>query len=350
MTYPGKEILSQIKITPLLDTLRLEDIDDSIYFSAQYSGYISNSRMGLINPAQGGDPKTYFEGLTKHNKYSGSLAFGSAVHELVLQPENFFLCEDVAAPTAKVGLMADLLWHLAKLKKGELPMDEEIRNAAVTVDYYKGLPTQNQMTKVKEALRPYFKERFKFESESTDERTPIFLDEKSRDRLQEVIDSLNKNKEVQKLLHPKDLIGSDLPSANEKTILLDILVTMPDGAEEVFKLKAKLDNYTIDPMDNVITVNDVKTTGKMCAAFGDAVKTFHYYREIAFYSWLLSLCAKKFFNLENPKCKGNFLVVETIPSYWSTVVEMKPSWYIAGIKEFMTLLKYIAYFKVYGYE
>ena len=42
--------LSDITITPLLDTLRLEDISDEVYFSEKYSNYISNSRLSLINP------------------------------------------------------------------------------------------------------------------------------------------------------------------------------------------------------------------------------------------------------------------------------------------------------------
>ena len=50
------DLLQQIKITPLLDTLRLENISDASYFGEHYSDYISNSRMGLINPAQGGTP------------------------------------------------------------------------------------------------------------------------------------------------------------------------------------------------------------------------------------------------------------------------------------------------------
>ena len=342
------EELSKIKITPLIDTLKLEDIDDSIYFSKQYADYISNSRMSLINPAQGGSPKTFFEGLIKNAKFSSSLAFGSAVHELTLQPESFFLCEDVAAPTAKVGLMADLVWSMSK--NGELPLDEVLRDAAVKVDYYKGLPTQNQMMKVKDAIRPYFKARYKFEQDSTDPRTPIYLDEKSRDRLQEVMDSLNNNEAIQKLLHPVGLLDEELPHANEKTILMDIECTV--GEEKVIlKLKAKLDNYTIDKLNNTIIVNDVKTTGKLCSEFTNAVKSFHYYREIAFYSWLLSLCSKKFYEFEvPPKIEGNFLVVETIPSYWSTVVPMKSNWFISGIKEFTTLLKMIAYYKVVGYE
>ena len=65
-----------IKITPLLDTLHLEKIDDSEYFSEKYSNYISNSRLSLINPEQDNDPKAFFEGLGKHNKYSNALTLG----------------------------------------------------------------------------------------------------------------------------------------------------------------------------------------------------------------------------------------------------------------------------------
>ena len=52
-----------IKITPLLDTLHLEKIDDSIYFSKKYSNYISNSRLSLINPEQDGSPEKFFSGF-----------------------------------------------------------------------------------------------------------------------------------------------------------------------------------------------------------------------------------------------------------------------------------------------
>jgi len=342
------EILDGIKITPLMDTLRLENISDASYFGEQYSDFISNSRMGLINPAQGGTPEAYFQGLSKNAKFTTSLAFGTAVHELSLQPESFFLCEDVAAPTAKVGLMADWLWKCSK--DGELPDDNEIREAAIKVDYYKGIPSPQQLKKVKEAIKPYFKARYKFEQDSTDERSPIYFDDKNRDRLREVIKSLNENKDIQALLHPEDLVGGFLPSENERTILLDVLAEVPGSEPVTLRLKAKLDNFTIDQVSKTITVNDVKTTGKLLTEFDSAVKTYHYYRELAFYAWLLSLCAKKFYNIDNPTIKGNFLVVETIPAYWSSVVAMKPKWFVAGIKEFQTLLKMIAYYTVNGYE
>lgn len=47
--------LEEIKLEPILDTLRIEKIDDNIYFTSPvYKNRISNSRLGLLNPNQGG--------------------------------------------------------------------------------------------------------------------------------------------------------------------------------------------------------------------------------------------------------------------------------------------------------
>lgn len=67
--------LKSIKLTPLLDTLRLQKIDDAIYFSEKYSGYVSNSRLGLLNPQQGGSPEDFFAGF-KSIGYAPALEMG----------------------------------------------------------------------------------------------------------------------------------------------------------------------------------------------------------------------------------------------------------------------------------
>ena len=71
-----EKYLDSIEIIPLMDTLRLQKIDDAEYFSEKFSGYISNSRFSLLNPYQDNDPEAFFEGLGKHNKYSDALIFG----------------------------------------------------------------------------------------------------------------------------------------------------------------------------------------------------------------------------------------------------------------------------------
>ena len=63
-----------IKLRPLLDTIKLLDISDEEYFGSNYRDYISNSRLKLINPDQGGSPELYKQGLG--SSISDSLYFG----------------------------------------------------------------------------------------------------------------------------------------------------------------------------------------------------------------------------------------------------------------------------------
>ena len=67
--------LGDIKLTPLLDTLRLQKISDEVYFSKKYNHYISNSRLSLLNPKQEGSPEKFFEGF-KDQGYVSAFELG----------------------------------------------------------------------------------------------------------------------------------------------------------------------------------------------------------------------------------------------------------------------------------
>lgn len=326
---------SKIKITPLLDTLRLETISDAEYFSAKYSNYISNSRLGLINPEQDGTPEKFFNG--GFNAFSDSLVFGSAVHELVLQPDNFFLCESVNRPTAKVGYIADYTYD----PSGMIPTEEKFQEALDKYDYFKGNPPEKKRLEVKNQCLNYWRNRALFERSNKDPRIPIYLDEKSRVRLQGCLNSINDNDRIQELLKPKSFIG-DVITANEQTILLDIQVEVEEYEPFVLKLKSKLDNFTIDGC--MVTVNDVKTTSTYVDDFKKSLDYFRYYREMGMYSWLLSLCAQKFYNIKVPKIKSNFLVVRTVDPFPSIVYPMNTKLFRKGFKEFVLLTKLVAYY------
>ena len=97
--------LNKIKLTFLTDSVRREKMSDERYFSEEFSNYISNSRLKLINPDQEGSPELYEKGL--QGESTTSLNIGSSVHELVLQPENFELGPDLNKPTAKLGMVID---------------------------------------------------------------------------------------------------------------------------------------------------------------------------------------------------------------------------------------------------
>lgn len=337
--------LNEIKLKPLLNTLKLEDIDDSVYFSKRYSGYVSNSRLSLINPKQGGTPEKYFEGLSNNKIYSDSLIFGSAVHELVLQPESFELIDTVNRPTAKCGFIADLVYK----SKSVDPSDDVLLEASKEINYYKGDLSDNQLETLRNKILPYLKSRQTFELSNKGTKTPIYLDQKSRDRLASCLASLQNNNKIVDLLHPKDILGEDLLSKNERTILLDLEASAPDHDPIIIKLKSKLDNFTIDKDQNIITVNDVKTTGKRVNEFNNAIEDYHYYREMGMYSYLLSLCANKYWDMKSPTIKSNFLVVSTIPKFYTKVVPMTKKLFYKGFNEFSALVKLVAYYLFKGY-
>lgn len=337
-----KESLKEIEIVPLIDTLRLQKIDDDVYFSKKYEGYISNSRLSLINPGQDNDPKAFFEGLSKHNTYSDSLTFGSAVHELILQPEYFHVCDAVERPTSKAGFMSDILYSTFK-RNGEYT-DDDIIAASNEVNYYKDKMNPDRIQALRDKCDPYFKQRLEYEK--TDySGTPIYLNAKSRERVCRCVDSLKKDKHIQELLHPKGLINDPI-SENEQAILLDVQVTIKESF--ILRIKAKLDNYTIDQDTNIVTVNDVKTVG--ISDFNANFNRFHYYRELAIYSWLISLAAKKYYNMDDCTIKSNCLVVSTIPNFYTSVYPLKKIDFYKGWEEFKYLLRLVAYYYNEGYR
>lgn len=338
--------LDNIEIIPLIETLSIQKISDEKYFSNKYSNYISNSRLSLINPLQDNNPVSFFEGFNG-NSYNDSLLLGSSVHQLVLQPESFILADCVDRPTAKLGFVADELYPF--YLQNSLT-EYNIVNVSNKVGYYKDKLNSDRINFILESCSQYWSNREKFEKTLVDKKaTPIYLDNKSRERVLGCIDSLKKNSYISSLLSPGRVCLPPI-SENEQAILLDIEVRVPGYNPFVLKLKAKVDHYSIDSILNTIIVNDIKTIGKVLSEFSNNFERFHYYRELAIYSWLLSLVAYKFHNLKNCKIQSNCLVVSTISSYYSKVYTVTRKDFIKGWNEFKYLMRLVAHYYSNGYR
>ena len=322
-------------ITPLLDTLRLQKIDDEEYFSEKYSNYISNSRLGLINPDQGGSPERFFTGFKP--MYSAAFDLGTGVHCCTLQSDLFTICEKVDKPTAKVGALADRLYSTYKTR--EITTEDIIKEATI-IDYYGGNLNTAKIKAVLEKCEPYWRDRKQFEEHYKEDKTLLYFDPKSRHTVQSCVKALASNKKIQDLLHPTGLIEDPI-SDTEQAILLDVQVESDKGNFKL-RLKSKLDHFSIDRDTNTVTVNDVKTIGKIVSEMSSNIEKFHYNRELAMYSWLLSLCAEKYYGLEKPTIKGNYLVVSTIPAYYTKVIPMTKGMFKEGWNEFRRLLRLVA--------
>ncbi|KAA6361331.1 MAG: hypothetical protein EZS28_043143 [Streblomastix strix] len=254
---------NEIKIRPP-NKVRIVDITDKDYFSKSYSQYISNSKLSLLNPEEGGGPDKFKSGLGDNKIYSNALEFGSAVHQLVLQPGEFYLVDAVDKPTGKLSFMVDYLLE------NELSLNEKnITKAACAIGYFKGMLNAEKIEEVREKIRPFYNYIVDDVKEISYIKEPVYLSSYDRYRCQACLDSVKKHPAMQRLLYP-----SDAGTFNEATLLAEIEVLVPDEEVVTLKFKGKLDNYTVNH-DKVI-LNDLKTTGK---AIPDFVKSFQKYHQ-----------------------------------------------------------------------
>lgn len=321
-----------ILIKPILESFRWEDIPDEEYFSEKYSDCISNSRLSLINPDQGGSPEKY---IANEHKVSDSFLLGSAVHAEILQPGEFNIIGGVNRPTAKLGLMADELFdcypHMTP---------DDIVEASNKINYYKGKMDDKKCQFVYDNCLSYWKCRVE---QYSDVPNAMFLDDNTMNKYQACITSVQNNTQIQALLEP-DGIFEDPEIGNEVAFFIIFLATDTETGQCVeLPFKAKLDNYTI--VDGVVTLNDLKTTGHWLSKFPDSFEQYHYYRQMGAYSWLLKLYAeKKKVNIES--FNANMLLVSTVPDYYSGVFRVKASDIQRGFNEFKYLLKLVAKLKM----
>ena len=324
----------EIEIIP--DSIQYIPMDDDRYFSKEFSNCISNSKLTLINPDQGGSKEKYLKGLGK--SCSDSLVFGSAVHELVLQPDDFYLEDNVDRPTSKLGYVAEYLYKICKREKciPEDLKDSHIEEACLHVNDYANSLNEQRLHKVKEDCMPYLRGRYDLEGSKI---TPIFLSKKGRDKCLKCVDKIHDNPQISGLLNPEGCI-----SLNEGALFIDFKATDTEtGKSIILRVKGKLDNFTIDEGSEELVLNDLKTTGHLLKEFAGSFNKFHYSRQMAIYILMLIAYAKKYHNIHKPKkVTANMLVVSTVPDYYSGVYKVSREQIEEGFREFIKLLKLAA--------
>jgi len=338
--------MAQIKIKP--ESIQLIRLSDEQYFSDKYSDYISNSKLGLINPAQDGSIEKFNIGFI--NTYTDSFALGTAVHCSLLQPNDFFISK-LDKTTGKLG---EFVHAILKLRDKGYKIQDAINEAKVEADYYKNtLTITRQRTAIKKALGYYLARRHTQEFEENKEI--IYLSATMKAKHELCMEAISKNKAINKLLYPQGIF-EPISFFNEYAILCEIEVELDNGNVHLVKLKAKLDNFTVDHDLKVITLNDLKTTGKPAKFFmggnitdiledgtkkiiwlNGSFQKYHYYRQLGMYLWLLNAAMV---NLHGPgySLEANILLVETIPNFNTRVCKVNGNYINRGKEEFKELL------------
>lgn len=281
--------MAEITIVP--GSMQLIKMTDAEYFSAKYKDYISNSKLGTINPDEGGSPEKYEAG-TK-SAYSESFELGSAIHAMILQPDYYHIA-NINKPTGKLGLFAEEVYQLRQRK---LTIEEATNQASINADYYANkFSSARFKTAVKGSLSFYLK-RMKFEGELN--KQALFLSAPMQYKFDQCMLGIAENPKIMDTLYPKGLL-TDAEYYNEYAILCEVdYIDDKTGVITRLKLKAKLDNFTIDHETSTVTLNDLKSTGKPVSYFmGNDVRVtmesgsssiewydgsfqkYHYYRQM----------------------------------------------------------------------
>lgn len=335
---------SDFQVIPVINSARRADISDEVYFGPKYAKYISNSKMSNICKAQGGSMEKYY-GPSEHLDTS-SLALGTAVHCCTLQPEDFTLAPKCNKPSAKLGKACER--YVMYLKQG-LSETESATKASIDANYY-----VNQLEKhigvVIEAGNKFY------ESTKDYDDSVITLDDRSWETANKCIENLKADSTIQKKLRPEDSFMEALPSFNEDTLFLDFIIIYQGKLCTTLHIKGKLDNWTINEDEKILTLNDLKTTGHPVAWFCNkeygSLYKYHYLRQLALYKIMLeSLCAQKYgYNRNQWKFYSNILAVQTIEDCNTRCIYISDKQIQEGEKELMECLKTIGYYEIFGHE
>lgn len=268
--------VTNVKLYMVQNSVRSLDISDEEYFSSKYGKYVSNSKLKYLNEAQGGNPESFFGDMKF--EYSPSLELGSAVHELVLQPDDFVLGPKIGLPKAKLGAAAK--FAVARYLKGGIGIRDAVVFGCKRANYY-----VNQIDKhVDDVFDAAKKLYIAVKSHPKTKKEIIWLDDAMHDKCEACVAAIKKNKMIQASLNPINTFGA-APSYNELALFVDFVV-MIDEIVFSIPVKLKLDGLSVDEETKTIWITDLKTTSGIVNTFmneGDHFDSFHYARQMALY-------------------------------------------------------------------
>lgn len=320
-------------------------MSDEEYFSDKYKNYLSNSKLGLLHPGEGGSLEKFQQGFK--SDYSDSYELGSAVHCMLLQPDDFVI-SDIRKPSAKLGIFAE---NVFKLRQRGYKIVDAIKESSITCNYYsKGFSEKRIKAAITGSLDFYLK---RMKVVETDGPQVLYLSESLFEKYSSCMTSIAMGNEIPKYLYPEGLLQNP-ETFNEYAILCELKVTTDEGEIYILPIKGKIDNFTIDDEQEVITLNDLKTTGKKIDYFmgnyvydkdgtknwyNGSFQKYHYYRQMGLYFWLLQAALiNKDEKYKNYTLKANMLVVETVLDFSARVFPVGGRQITEGLQEFKNIV------------
>lgn len=310
---------------------------------------ISNSKLGLINRKQGGSPLKYILGFDEKDSYRKALETGTNIHLAILEPKRYVV-SDTMKPSGKIAPVVERIFH--HRDKG-LSILDSIEKACQEVNYGQSYKPETRLKNVIEGGLLYY----------------VFLRTKDNkvcmaadvyESVTKAVNSIQANAEAMYCLNPPE---RDVFNENAYFQTVTVTITNPmlglDTDVELM-LKCKIDNWSIDRVNKIVTLNDLKSTSSPIDLFDGYLEEFphpryimgsfqkwRYYRQMAMYLDILRHNVEKMVGL-GFTFEVNMIVVETRHPYQSRVFKVCDQTLEYGRKEYKELLKDAAYVSLFG--
>ena len=229
---------------------------------------------------------------------------------------------------------------IIKLRNDGKSIYESIKIATEKVSYFKGKLTKENLRKIiTSSFKYYMYIKTHPDKYDSNNKELIYLDSYNRYRAFECIKSIRKSKEAMQILKPYGLLEA-AKTYNEDTLICDIIVNL-DGEDIKIPVKCKIDNWTLDLEQKILTLNDLKTTSKTTDTFKQSFYKYHYPRQIGMYFWLLNEYIKREYNDSFQKY-SNIIVVEKSKPYNTGILKVTAKDVKDGFNEFKRLIVEVA--------
>lgn len=300
------------------------DITDTDYFEVSpWKDYISNSKLGLLDPSHGGSMALFLKSW-KNTKRSKSLQHGTIVHSLLLQADNYGV-SDILRPTGKLG---DMVYDTFRLRTRDNPLtiEESINTVIKLHNYYSGKPSAKIIQNAIAKGFPYYKHLMIYKNNE------FILNSEEVDIVLGCLEGLKANQQSMDCFFPPD---KNIQRFNEFTVACKLNIKDRD-----YTVKIKIDNWTLDLKNKVVTMNDLKTTGVNIDNFMNGywevyptstedIRIFHpgsfqkysYFRQMAMYTMVLENYIIKTYGFK-PKIQINIVAIETKDPFRSVVFDL----------------------------
>jgi hypothetical protein len=234
----------------------------------------------------------------KEEQLQSYLVEGKVIHCLLLEGDKFneqFIISPLKLPSPSNKQLLDKLFAMnqSNLKLNELK--NEVLTLLVEIDLHQSLKTDEQ--RLAKIITIENESYFNFLKES---KSKIIIDNPTFEKCKRATELIKENKDVKQNLVTKSS-WELLDCFNEHFLQY--------WDEELgFGVKGIIDNVVVDYQNNVVIINDLKTTSKSIADFSDTVQFYNYWLQAAIYVRLVQkvlLLDKKDWQI-----KFNFIVID----------------------------------------